>query len=247
MNDADARADAARAGVRWIGVADGASLARHACERIVLAATAAILRRGRFLVVLAGGETPRGVYRMLSATRADWAKWQVYFSDERCLPADDVRRNSTMAAHEWLGRVSMASSQIHAIAGERGASAAASAYAQVLKGIGDFDLVLLGLGADGHIASLFPGRDVGAGVDAPDTLAVLDAPVPPLQRVSLSANRLSRSREVLFLVEGEIKRSAVARWRSGEAVPATAIRPAGGVDVLVTASLLESYVLAPPK
>jgi 6-phosphogluconolactonase len=245
MSRGDADPHGARAGVRWIGAADSAALQRYACERIVQAARGAILRRGVFLIVLAGGETPRGIYRMLSATRADWSKWQVYFSDERCLPADDVRRNSAMAAVEWLARVPMASARIHPIAGELGAGAAARAYARLLQRVGDFDLVLLGLGADGHTASLFPGLDHGAGADAPDTLAVLSAPVPPAHRVSLSAKRLSRAREVLFLVDGEIKRSAVARWRSGDAVPAAAIRPPGGVDVLVSASLLESYVLVP--
>jgi len=245
MSGLNSRADATELCVRWIGMADTDSLQRAACERIVQAARRAILRRGRFLIVLAGGQTPRGVYRRLGAARENWGKWEIFFSDERCLPADDVGRNSKMATDEWLGRVSMASTRIHAISGELGARAAARAYGRVLKGVGDFDLVLLGLGADGHTASLFPGLDPAAGPDAPDTLAVLDAPVPPPQRVSLSAYRLSRAREVLFLVEGEIKRAALARWRSGEALPATAIRPAGGVDVLVTASLLKPCAAEP--
>ena len=128
--------------------------------------------------------------------------------------------------------------QVHAIPAELGASAAALAYAETLRGVGDFDLVLLGLGEDGHTASLFPGRDWGVAASAPDALAVFDAPKPPPQRVSLSAARLSRTREVLFMVEGEAKRDAVARWRAGEQLPAAAIRPAGGVDVLVESALL---------
>ncbi len=81
---------------------------------------------------------------------------------------------------------------------------------------------------------MFPGHDWGDAPGAPETLAVFDAPKPPPQRVSLSAARLSRSREVLFLVAGPSKRAAVARWRAGERIPARAIRPAAGVDVLVT-------------
>ncbi len=102
-----------------------------------------------------------------------------------------------------------------------------------------FDLTLLGLGEDGHTASLFPGREWGTEPDSPDALAVLDAPKPPAQRVSLSAARLSRSRQVIFLVSGESKRDALARWRASENIPARAIAPEKGVDVLVESALLK--------
>jgi 6-phosphogluconolactonase len=95
--------------------------------------------------------------------------------------------------------------------------------------------VLLGLGEDGHTASLFPGHEWGAAPGSPDVLAVLDAPKPPSQRVTLSAARLSRAREVWFVVSGDSKREAVAQWHSGENIPARAITPAAGVDVLVAA------------
>ena len=107
---------------------------------------------------------------------------------------------------------------------ELGAVRAAAVYAKQLEGVGEFDLVLPGLGRDGHTASLFPAHDWGDAPDAPDTLAVLDAPEPPPQRVTLSAARLRRARAVWFLVAGDSKREAVARWRAGERLPRR-IRP----------------------
>ncbi len=238
MSATDTQDNAGPGSVRWIGGADAAALRQIAYRHILDAAARAIERRGRFLIVLAGGNTPSGIYRMLRTAATDWSRWQVYFGDERCLPADDAERNSRMAADAWLNRAPIPQDQVHAIPAELGASAAALAYAETLRGVGDFDLVLLGLGEDGHTASLFPGRDWGVAASAPDALAVFDAPKPPPQRVSLSAARLSRTREVLFMVEGEAKRSAVARWRAGEQLPAGAIRLASGVDVLVESALL---------
>lgn len=227
------------AAVRWHVVADAEALRRAASERILDAAARAIRERGRFAIALAGGETPRGVYERLRAAKTDWAAWHVWFGDERCLPRGDTGRNSTMAAAAWLAHVPIPAEQIHEIPAELGAERAAAIYAAEVRAVADFDLVLLGLGADGHTASLFPGRDPGAASGSPDVLAVFGAPVPPAERVSLSAARLSRAREVLFLVEGERKRGAVSRWRAGEALPAGAVHPARGVDVLVTASVIE--------
>lgn len=224
--------------VRWLGVADAAALRDSACWRILEAAADAMQRRDRFTIVLAGGNTPQGVYRMLRGADTDWSRWQVYFGDERCLPTDNPERNSRMAAETWLDHVSIPKNQVHILPAEHGADAAAQAYANALRQVGDFDLVLLGLGEDGHTASLFPGHDWGADADAADTLAVLDAPKPPAQRVSLSARRLSRARAVLFLVTGEAKHDAVTRWRAGADIPARAIQPQAGVDVLAEAMLL---------
>ena len=129
-------------------------------------------------------------------------------------------------------------SQLYVIPAELGASRAAYEYAQTLRSIGIFDLTFLGLGEDGHTASLFPDHEWGIAPDSPDTLAVFDAPKPPLQRVSMSAARLSRSRQVMFLVNGKSKHMAVAKWRKGKNIPARAIMPTAGVDVLLESSLL---------
>ena len=233
MSVSDECAGLELAGARWIAVADATALRQAATQRIVAAAARAIGQRGRFFIVLAGGNTPRGVYDLLRAASTDWSRWHVYFGDERCLPPDHAERNSRMAADVWLERVPIAHDQLHVIPAELGAASAAQRYADTLRGVGDFDLVLLGLGEDGHTASLFPGHDWGDTPDAPDVLAVFDAPKPPLERVSLSAARLSRAREVLFLVEGASKREAVARWKMGERIPARAIHPQAGVDVLM--------------
>lgn len=233
--------------VRWHGIADAAVLRDAAFRRILDAATDAIQRRGRFVIVLAGGNTPRDVYRMLRDADTDWPRWQVYFGDERCLPAGDVERNSRMAADTWLDHVSIPKKQVHILPAERGANAAAQDYADTLRHVGDFDLVLLGLGEDGHTASLFPNHDWGVNADAADALAVFDAPKPPAQRVSLSATRLSRARAVLFLVEGESKRDAVTQWRTGADIPARAIQPQAGVDVLVEATLLSTDGNSTPR
>jgi 6-phosphogluconolactonase len=198
---------------------------------ILRAAHDAIAARGAFRIVLAGGNTPRKVYEALRSAQADWRHWHVYFGDERCLPPEHDERNSRMATLAWLAYVDIPAAHIHPIPAELGAEDAAEAYAPSLDDIALFDLVLLGLGEDGHTASLFPDHNLGVAPDAPSTLAVLDAPKPPAQRVSLSARRLSEAREVMFLVTGNSKAQAVADWRAGSAIPAAAITPEGGVDV----------------
>jgi 6-phosphogluconolactonase len=223
---------------RWHAVAGERALQQAALEAILAGATQAIHERGGFHLVLAGGNTPRGIYRKLGAAQTDWSAWHIYFGDERCVPPADAACNSRMAAEVWLDFVSIPAFQRHAIPAQAGARAAARIYAETLRTVGDFDLVLLGLGEDGHTASLFPAHEWGTARDSPDTLAVFDAPKPPPQRVSLSAARLSRARKVVFLVSGALKHRAVAAWRAGKDIPARAIAPAAGVDVLVESALL---------
>lgn len=223
---------------RWNSYSTAADLERAAVQAILHAAQQAISRRGDFRIVLAGGLTPRQIYASLCKAEADWAAWHVYFGDERCLPPDHAERNSRMAALAWLDHVAIPSEQIHFIFAENGAEIAASHYAQIVDGIEQFDLVLLGLGEDGHTASLFPGHDWGATPGAPNAIAIHDAPKPPPDRVSLSAHRLSATLQLIFLVTGESKRQAVKDWRNKINIPAAAITPANGVDIYIEATLL---------
>ena len=219
---------------RWHLYADAESLQERACHIILRHAHQAIARNGEFRIVLAGGTTPRALYTQLRHAQSQWQHWHIYFGDERCLPANHAERNSVMADHAWLRHVDIPTDQIHPIPAEKGAEQGAAAYSELLHAAGPFDLVLLGLGEDGHTASLFPGHDWGSAANAPAALAVQDAPKPPAQRVSLSAWRLSLARQVLFLVVGTGKRLAVADWRHGKPIPASAIQPPDGVDILLT-------------
>jgi 6-phosphogluconolactonase len=225
---------------RWHGYDNLEALQDAAVAAVLGCAARSIEERGRFLLVLAGGDTPREIYKRLRNAPTDWSLWHIYFSDERCMPPSDEELNSRMAREAWLDHVPIPSAQIHEIPNRPRADIAADAYAQTLSSVGIFDLTLLGLGKDGHTASLFPRNEWGVEPGSPDTLAVFNAPIRVPQRVSLSAARLNRSRRVIFLVSGESKRQAVARWRAGEHIPASAITGESGVDVLVESSLLQS-------
>jgi len=224
--------------IRWHVAPNGEALADEVGRRIEGLAWGAIDARGEFRIVLAGGESPRAVYERLAAQPAEWSKWHIYFGDERCLPGNDAARNDTMVRATWLARVGIGSDQVHAIPAELGPEAGARRYGALLRHVDMFDLVLLGLGEDGHTASLFPGHELGQAVGAADVLAIRNAPKPPAARVSLSAARLSRARHVFFLVIGTAKRSAVAAWQAGAAIPASHIRPESGVDVFIDAAAM---------
>ena len=187
---------------------------------------------GMFSIVLAGGQTPLDLYRILARQPMHWEKWRVYFGDERCLPPQHPERNSYQAGEALLNHVPIVAEHIFIPPAELGPVKAAFRYGGELAKVGEFDLVLLGLGEDGHTASLFPGHDMGLERAAPDVLPVFNAPKLPSERVSLSAQRLSRARQVLFLVTGAGKREAVADWRQGKGVPASLIRAAQRVTVL---------------
>lgn len=213
--------------LQWRIFSDAEAMARAAAERVLLAADAAIRARGRFRIALAGGTTPEMTYGLLAASDARWADWHCYFGDERCLAQGHTDRNSTLAQRAWLGRVAIPPENVFPIPAELGAEAAAQAYRETVRQALPFDLVLLGMGEDGHTASLFPGQH-----QDPSELVhpVHGAPKPPPDRVSLSAASLSDAREVLFLISGASKRDAVRRWRDGEPLPAAQIRARSSLE-----------------
>lgn len=213
---------------RWKPFESIECLRHGVCDAVVKSAQEAIKQRGRFDIVLAGGNTPRAVYRLLRDTPMDWTKWHIYHGDERCLPLDHEDRNSLMVEQVWTHYVPIPTSQIHDIPAELGPTAGAKAYAETLANAPMFDMVLLGLGEDGHTASLFPNHKVDNSADA---VPVFNSPKPPSERITISQNRLNNTREVIFIVTGSGKQEAVNNWRSGVAIPATLIVPKDGVDV----------------
>jgi 6-phosphogluconolactonase len=182
---------------------------------------------GRFRVALAGGSTPRTLYHLL-ATRfrndVDWNRVEAYFGDERCVGPDHEHSNHRMARESLLRHVPIGA--VLRIEGESGADAAADRYDRLLRALGEplFDLVLLGMGADGHTLSLFPGYDPRSmeGRLAVPALAPPEAPVR--QRVTLTPQAVARSRVALFLVTGADKALALRRVRE-HATPATPSTP----------------------
>lgn len=201
------------ADTRWL--ADGEALADEACRLIVAAAQEAIGARRIFRLVLAGGSTPERTYQRLATTKQDWAAWELFWGDERCLPADHPERNSVAAHQAWLAHVPIPAARVHAIPAELGADQAAAAYAATIADQVPFDLVLLGIGEDGHTASLFPGSAGAAG----PVIAVHDAAKAPAERVSLNYQTLRACRRQLILVGGAGKAAALAAWRHGDPLP----------------------------
>lgn len=213
---------------RWHNFNSQESINQAAVKSILATANDAIAMHGSFLIVLAGGSTPKSVYALLAKEQADWANWHVYHNDDRCLPIDDAERNSKMARDVWLNRVAIPAHQIHDIPAELGNIEGAKAYAEILKGVRTFDLVILGLGEDGHTASLFPDQMID---NTADVVPVFNAPKAPADRITISAKRLNNTNEVMFLVTGAGKQEAVDKWRKGHSIPATLIKPKNGVDV----------------
>ena len=221
--------------VRWHECATEVELVATATRAIAGCAEKAITATGSFHIVLAGGETPRKIYAALIDITTDWSAWHIYFGDERCLPVGDPGRNDTMAMDAWLDHVSIPKTRVHSIAAHIGVDAATREYTRILTGVKQFDLVLLGLGEDGHTASLFPNHLRDLKKNAGPVIAVHDAPKPPRNRITLSPRRLSQADHVFFLIAGENKRQAVRSWRSEENIPARYVTPAEGVDVFITA------------
>ncbi|MGZ8163788.1 MAG: 6-phosphogluconolactonase [Methylobacter sp.] len=216
--------------INWHCLENAGQVAAAACQHILSAAEQAIADHGTFKLVLAGGNTPEKVYRLLAQTNADWSKWIIYYGDERCLPAAHAERNSSIAKQALLNNVTIPDAQIFTIAAELSGEKAAELYRPLVAAALPFDLVLLGLGEDGHTASLFPGHQ-----HKEDELvhAVYNSPKPPPERVSISAKALSDTHQLIFLVTGANKQEIVKSWRSGQNLPAATIVPKNPIDIYI--------------
>src|SRR5260370_2116677 len=170
------------------------------------------LREGARTLVLAGGATPKRCYELLSLMEVEWGRVAVLFGDERCVHPDHPDSNYRMARESLLDRVAPAT--VYRMPGELGPDEGAGAYAHVVAAVAPLDVVLLGVGEDGHTASLFPGHPA---VDAPGfAVGIRDAPKPPPQRVTLTLPVLQSARRVIILATGAGKADAVARAKRGE-------------------------------
>jgi 6-phosphogluconolactonase len=170
------------------------------------------LRDGARSLVLAGGTTPRRCYELLAQLDVEWGRVSVLFGDERCVPPLDPASNYRMAKEVLLDRVLPAS--VYRIPAELGPDEGADLYAEVVEFVAPFDLVVLGVGEDGHTASLFPGHPALKADGL--TVGIHDAPKPPPERVSLTLEVLRDSRRVIILATGAGKADAVARAKRGE-------------------------------
>ena len=175
--------------------------------------------RGGGSIVLTGGSTPRIAYELAASLEPDWSKTELWWGDERCVPADDERSNYGMAKAALLDRLSVPPAAVHRMPGELGKDAGADEYEQEL-GHAAFDLLLLGLGPDGHLASLYPNQPT---LEVDDRRAIgAEAHLEPyVDRITLTIPTLRGAGEVLFLVAGEDKADAVARAFADDPDPAT--------------------------
>ena len=221
------------------------ALAQAAAERFASSAAEAIRAGGRFVVALSGGSTPRSLYALLAkgayATRIDWSRVQVFWGDERCVPPTSPMSNYRMAREALLDHVPVPDKNVHRIRGEDDPAAAAAAYERELRemfGTPDrspmpglsFDLILLGLGEDGHTASLFPGL---AAVRETERWVVAEYVArASMWRVTLTPVLINAAAEVVFLVTGREKAAILRRVLDGPyqpgALPAQVVAPRGG-------------------
>jgi 6-phosphogluconolactonase len=233
-----------------------AALMEAAAERLVTRAAEAIGTSGRFTVALAGGSTPKGLYQLLAtpryAPRIDWARVHVFWGDERCVPPDDPASNYRMARETLLDHVPVPPSNVHRIHGEDPPTAAAAAHEQELRRVfstregppgASFDLVLLGMGDNGHTASLFPG--LTAVHERARWVVAEHVAEVSMWRVTLTPPVINAASDVVFLVSGPGKAAMLQRVLEGprqpDVLPAQAIIPRGGatwfVDAVAAADL----------
>jgi 6-phosphogluconolactonase len=209
---------------------DAESVARAAASAIVESAFKAIHEHGEFRLVLSGGRTPRAAYELLATElreEIDWRRVIFYFGDERCVGPDDPASNYRMAKEALFDPLKLQGGSVRRIAGELAPDAAAADYdAEIKAAIAArqpaFDLTLLGMGAEGHTASLFPGS--AALEETTRTVAYVTVPADPPDRLTMTPVALGASRLILFLVTGDEKAEALAEVFGGaEALPAARV------------------------
>jgi 6-phosphogluconolactonase len=225
-----------------------------AAEFMVARAVEAITARGRWTVALAGGGTPKPIYARLAeggyTERIDWSRVHIFFGDERCVPPDDPRSNYRMAREALLDHVPLPPANVHRIRGEDDPALAALACEQAIQRLfrtsahPPFDLICLGMGDNGHTASLFPGT---TSLRERERLAVPQyVEVMQTWRVTMTAPLINAARHVAFFVEGAGKAETLRRVLHGlydpDVLPAQMIQPAGGqlhwlVDAAAAAQL----------
>jgi 6-phosphogluconolactonase len=203
--------------------------ARIAAERLAEAA------RAGGHVVLTGGTTPKRAYELAADLEQDWSGVELWWGDERCAPADDQRSNFHMAQVALIDRVAGKPNATHRMRGELGRDEGALDYERELGSLERFDLLLLGLGPDGHVASLYPDQPT---LDVIDRKAIgAEAKLQPwVDRITLTLPMLRAADEVLFLVAGEDKAEAAQRAFAGKpshSTPGSLVRAVNGKTVAV--------------
>jgi 6-phosphogluconolactonase len=213
---------------------DAPAVAAAAADAVAEWARRACAERGRFRIALSGGSTPKLLYERLASAELgagiDWRRWHVFFSDERCVPPDRPESNYHMARGALFSRVPLPESNVHRILGELDPESAALAYEAEL-GAEPLDLVLLGMGDDGHTASLFPGTS--ALDERGRRVVAAKSPVKPFERVTFTFRTIGEARRALFLVTGAGKAERLAqvlaqRESAQPLLPAARVRLEGG-------------------
>lgn len=203
--------------------ADAAALARAAADHIAERAAQAIAQRGQFLLALSGGKTPQAMLRALAETDIDWRRVQLLQVDERLAPPGSAARNFTQLSEALLARVNLPAAQVHPLPVDAvDLPAAMAGHETLLRQLAGepplLDLVQLGLGSDGHTASLLPGD---AALAVADRTLALTSPYQGWRRLTLTLSVLNRARRVLWLVSGADKAAVLARFVAGDpALPA---------------------------
>jgi 6-phosphogluconolactonase len=215
-------------GLETVVLDDAEAAAAHVAELLAEAA------RAGGEIALTGGSTPGRAYEIAAALEPDWSRAGVWWGDERCVPPDDEQSNFGLAKKTLLDRLEAQPQRIARIRGEDDPLAAAEAYERELRGV-RLDLLLLGLGPDGHVASLFPSSP---GLNERERLVIAAEPKlePFVGRITLTPPPLRASRRVVFLVTGDSKADAAARAFAGppdSAVPGSLIRADDGETVAV--------------